>query len=331
MEPEPRQRASSPARSTSTARRSRRLPRSSSTGAATVTRSGWPRMPARASSAAMSSGMGFTFDDTDKKGVASPLAEMRRLIEDNPRNRQGDLPLHRRRGSEHQPDPCPPSLRHQLPRLAVAAGGGRGGGGRRSGERRRVSGGHGRTSGSYGRTAGDLGRVSGSCGRTRATSSARYPLRQEERRGVRERWGGMDRYGQPVAPVSATPGRRLRGHRGVTGGPGRPAGSVSVATGRQRGIRGHCRVMGGRGWPAAPVSVEPGRRWGIRGHWGATGGRGRRTAPISAAPGRQRGIVGRRGREAEAGAATAADRAARLPGAGSGGTGRSCWRSWRRE
>ena len=33
-------------------------------------------------------GMGFTFDDTDKKGVASPLAEMQRLIEDNPRNRQ---------------------------------------------------------------------------------------------------------------------------------------------------------------------------------------------------------------------------------------------------
>ena len=32
-------------------------------------------------------GMGFTFDGTDKKGVASPLAEMRRLIEANPRNR----------------------------------------------------------------------------------------------------------------------------------------------------------------------------------------------------------------------------------------------------
>ena len=31
-------------------------------------------------------GMGFTFDDTDKKGVASPLAEMRRLIERDPRN-----------------------------------------------------------------------------------------------------------------------------------------------------------------------------------------------------------------------------------------------------
>ena len=31
-------------------------------------------------------GMGFTFDDTDVKGVATPLAEMRRLIEQNPRN-----------------------------------------------------------------------------------------------------------------------------------------------------------------------------------------------------------------------------------------------------
>ena len=31
-------------------------------------------------------GMGFTFDDTDKKGVATPLAEMQRLIEENPHN-----------------------------------------------------------------------------------------------------------------------------------------------------------------------------------------------------------------------------------------------------
>ena len=37
-------------------------------------------------------GMGFTFDDTDKKGVASPLAEMRRLIEKDPRNRQAIFP-----------------------------------------------------------------------------------------------------------------------------------------------------------------------------------------------------------------------------------------------
>ena len=37
-------------------------------------------------------GMGFTFDDTDPKGVATPLAEMRRLIEANPRNRQAIFP-----------------------------------------------------------------------------------------------------------------------------------------------------------------------------------------------------------------------------------------------
>ena len=38
-------------------------------------------------------GMGFTFDDTDKKGVASPLAEMRRLIDVNPRNREVIFPF----------------------------------------------------------------------------------------------------------------------------------------------------------------------------------------------------------------------------------------------
>ena len=37
-------------------------------------------------------GMGFTFDDTDKKGVASSLAEMQRLTEDNPHNRQAIFP-----------------------------------------------------------------------------------------------------------------------------------------------------------------------------------------------------------------------------------------------
>ena len=37
-------------------------------------------------------GMGFTFDDTDKKGVASSLAEMRRLIEADPRNREVVFP-----------------------------------------------------------------------------------------------------------------------------------------------------------------------------------------------------------------------------------------------
>ena len=37
-------------------------------------------------------GMGFTFDDTDKKGVASRLAEMQRLMDSNPRNRDVIFP-----------------------------------------------------------------------------------------------------------------------------------------------------------------------------------------------------------------------------------------------
>ena len=37
-------------------------------------------------------GMGFTFDDTDKKGVASPLSEMHRLIEADPHNRKAIFP-----------------------------------------------------------------------------------------------------------------------------------------------------------------------------------------------------------------------------------------------
>ena len=37
-------------------------------------------------------GMGFTFDDTDKKGVATPIGEMNRLIEVNPHNRKVIFP-----------------------------------------------------------------------------------------------------------------------------------------------------------------------------------------------------------------------------------------------
>ena len=37
-------------------------------------------------------GMGFTFDDTDKKGVATPLAEMRRLIQESPQNQEVIFP-----------------------------------------------------------------------------------------------------------------------------------------------------------------------------------------------------------------------------------------------
>lgn len=37
-------------------------------------------------------GMGFTFDDADSKGVASPISEMNRLIRENPQNRKVILP-----------------------------------------------------------------------------------------------------------------------------------------------------------------------------------------------------------------------------------------------
>lgn len=37
-------------------------------------------------------GMGFTFDDTDTKGVATPISKMRRLIEKNPRNQEVIFP-----------------------------------------------------------------------------------------------------------------------------------------------------------------------------------------------------------------------------------------------
>jgi hypothetical protein len=37
-------------------------------------------------------GMGFTFDDTDVKGVATPIAEMHRLIEKNPKNAEVIFP-----------------------------------------------------------------------------------------------------------------------------------------------------------------------------------------------------------------------------------------------
>jgi len=37
-------------------------------------------------------GMGFTFDDTDKKGIASPLSEMHHLIKQNPKNQERIFP-----------------------------------------------------------------------------------------------------------------------------------------------------------------------------------------------------------------------------------------------
>ena len=61
-----------------------RRPRRSSTARGLI--------PARASVGSYVLGMGFTFDDTDKKGVASRLAEMQRLIDSDPRNRQVIFP-----------------------------------------------------------------------------------------------------------------------------------------------------------------------------------------------------------------------------------------------
>ena len=67
-------------------------------------------------------GMGFTFDDTDTKGVASPLAEMNRLIDAEPHNREAIFPVHRRaRRSIRARLTRAPPLRHQLPRLPAAA------------------------------------------------------------------------------------------------------------------------------------------------------------------------------------------------------------------
>ncbi|WP_414154277.1 Eco57I restriction-modification methylase domain-containing protein [Pseudomonas sp. BNK-43-a] len=37
-------------------------------------------------------GMGFTFDDTDKKGITSSIAEMRKLLESNPKNKERIFP-----------------------------------------------------------------------------------------------------------------------------------------------------------------------------------------------------------------------------------------------
>ena len=64
-------------------------------------------------------GMGFTFDDTDRKGVATPLSEMHRLIEENPRNRDVIFPYIGGGRDQYQPSTCLPSLCHQLPRLAA--------------------------------------------------------------------------------------------------------------------------------------------------------------------------------------------------------------------
>ena len=61
-------------------------------------------------------GMGFTFDDTDTKGVANAIPSHARADCPGPAQRRADLPIHRRRGSQRLAHPCPPPLRHQLRR-----------------------------------------------------------------------------------------------------------------------------------------------------------------------------------------------------------------------
>ena len=58
--------------------------------------------------------MGFTFDDTDTKGVATSLAEMRRLIEQDPRNAEVIFPYIGGEEVIEQPDTCAPPLCDQF-------------------------------------------------------------------------------------------------------------------------------------------------------------------------------------------------------------------------
>ena len=61
---------------------------------------------------AMVLGMGFTFDDTDKKGVASSVNEMRRIIENDPRNSEMIFPYIG--GSEVNSEPSQSHHRHVI-------------------------------------------------------------------------------------------------------------------------------------------------------------------------------------------------------------------------
>ena len=67
-------------------------------------------------------GMGFTFDDTDKKDVASlTCRDGTDFICKDPRNGEAIFPYHRRRGTERQSNSCAPSVRDQFRRLAARA------------------------------------------------------------------------------------------------------------------------------------------------------------------------------------------------------------------
>ena len=65
--------------------------------------------------------MGFTFDDTDKKGIASPVAEMERLIAKDPRNAERIFPYIGGEEVNDSPTHAPSSLRHQLLRFSSSA------------------------------------------------------------------------------------------------------------------------------------------------------------------------------------------------------------------
>ena len=60
--------------------------------------------------------MGFTFDDTDTKGVAIPIAMMHELIAKDPRNAERIFPYIGGEEVNDSPDSRPSSLRHQLRR-----------------------------------------------------------------------------------------------------------------------------------------------------------------------------------------------------------------------
>ena len=65
-------------------------------------------------------GMGFTFDDSDRKRRRHSTCRNAPSDRGEPAQPGGNLPLYRRRGDQYEPDPRAPSLRHQFPGLAVA-------------------------------------------------------------------------------------------------------------------------------------------------------------------------------------------------------------------
>ena len=115
-------------------------------------------------------GMGFTFDDTDKKGVASSLAEMDGLIEQDPRNQELIFPYIG--GEEVNTDPTHTHHRYVINFPGVSAAPGRSGrtlGGRRRGPVPRMATAGNRPSRLSG-TGG--GRLAGAVGGCRGTSQA---------------------------------------------------------------------------------------------------------------------------------------------------------------